>query len=719
MDTKLEFCRICKSNKLTDVIDLGDQIITSRFPKVGEYVPSSRVCLCQCDNCKLVQLKYTVKSSEMYEHLYGYRSGINYTMREHLRLYNQQLQNMVIYNKDDFVLDIGSNDATFLKNYPDSLYRLGIDPTGKQYKEYYENINLIPDYFTKENIYKFLGEVKFKTISSISMFYDLPDPVQFARDIYDVLDDEGVWTLEQSYLGTMIERNSIDTICHEHLEYYGLKQIKHIMDLANLKILDVSFNNCNGGSFRIFVSKKESKFIENISLVNDILMKEEKLGLDKTETYTKFMENCDIQILRLNNFIKTINDEGKKIYIYGASTKGNCLLQYANIGLDKISYAVERNPLKFGLTTSTKIPIISEEEMRSNPPDYQLVLPWHFKDEIIDREKDFLNNGGKFIFPFPEFEIFTSKPKLLITGIHGQIAHYVIQKFKNTHQIYGISRKSSKININNTDIFYFDLKDTKTLELTILSIKPDIIIHLAGMSNFDECTNNIVESIEINGMVMVNIADIIHKNQLNTKVFNASSCVNYKGHINYKIEENDTNLFPNSVYGIGKSLSQYIVDYYRSTYGYHFSNGILFTTESDRRNTNFLFKKVSNHAKEWRSNKTPLTVSSLDSYRNILHAEDVAEAIYIILNHLNGDNYLICSPNVWKVSDLVLKIYQIHGINLTYKDGNYYEDDTLVINIKESIRTISTMIDGNCKKLYELGWNPDWNIDNLLEKISK
>ena len=227
-------CRICKLSDCVTVIDLGEQVITSRFPVYRDFTtPRTRVSLFLCNTCGLLQLEDNVAGNELYEHEYGYCSGISNTMREHLRLYNQELRSKVVYAEGDEVLDIGSNDATFLKNYPDTLHRVGIDPTGKQFAACYEGLELIPTYFTRDNI----GVRKFKSISSISMFYDLPDPVQFAKDIYSVLDDEGVWTLEQSYVVTMLERNSIDTICHEHLEYYALHQVKRIADEANLKII--------------------------------------------------------------------------------------------------------------------------------------------------------------------------------------------------------------------------------------------------------------------------------------------------------------------------------------------------------------------------------------------------------------------------------------------------------------------------------------------------
>ena len=397
---------MCKSVALTQVIDLGEQYITSRFPNYGDWsTPKIAISLSQCNDCFLIQTSQTTAAADMYEHEYGYRSGISNTMRAHLQKYQQEILGKVNLEPDDAVLDIGSNDSTMLQYYDTNLKRIGIDPTGNQFKEYYGKVELIPTYFTKANFQKVYGSTRCKIVSSISMFYDLPDPVQFATDIHDILDDEGIWTCEQSYLLSMLESNSIDTICHEHLEYYAIRQIKEIADRAGFKIIDVSFNDCNGGSSRVYFAKKSSQHKEVI--LGNILAKEEAAGLYTINAFVDFMERVNTQVKRLTEFIDSARKEGKETWVYGASTKGNCLLQYANLGESSLRYAVERNPQKVGKMTATGIPIISEETMRSSPPAYLLVLPWHFRTEIIERESAFLKTGG-LIFPFPEFTVVRS-----------------------------------------------------------------------------------------------------------------------------------------------------------------------------------------------------------------------------------------------------------------------------------------------------------------------
>jgi hypothetical protein len=404
-------CRICKSSDLENAIILGNQKNTSIFPllKNKDKLKASPITLLLCKNCGLVQLKETTSPDSMYKSgHYGYRSNISNTMRNHLKNYNNEIINKLNPLNEkmgNVVVDIGSNDATFLKNYNNKLRRIGVDPTGNQFKDYYDNMELLPDYFTKESFIEKFGDIKCTIITSTCCFYDLPDPVKFATDIYNLLEDDGIWTCEQSYLLTMLKTNSLDTICHEHLEYYALTQVKKIADMSNLKIIDVKFNSSNGGSFRVYFAKKESKkHNECCQLINKILQEESRYGICDIETYTRFVDSCNIQ---LNKLKKQIDDVGNRddIYIYGASTKGNCILQYCNIGPDKVRYAVERNLNKVGRCTSTGIEIISEEQMRKNPPKYMIVLPWHFRKEMIPREKEYLEGGGKFIFYFPTFEI--------------------------------------------------------------------------------------------------------------------------------------------------------------------------------------------------------------------------------------------------------------------------------------------------------------------------
>lgn len=715
-------CRICKSERLVDVINLGDQYNTSRFPDYKDFCMSkSKIVLCMCEDCYLIQMRYSEEQSELYEHEYGYRSGISNTMKQHLKVYSDEILSKVKLNDGDTIVDIGSNDSTMLQYYSNKYRRIGVDPTGKQFENYYVNgVELLPTYFTHDNFTNKYGNIKCKIVSSISMFYDLPDPVQFAKDIYSILDNDGIWTCEQSYLLRMLEKNSIDTICHEHLEYYSLYQIKKIADMSGFKIIDISFNECNGGSFRIYFAKNTSRtYCETSELIANILENEDKNQLRSKDTYINFIKRCNEQVQKLKEFINIVNKNGKSVYIYGASTKGNCLLQYAGIDETYIKYAVERNLNKVGKMTSTGIPIISEETMRQNPPEFLLVLPWHFREEIIKRESIFLNNGGQLVFPLPNFEIYSSKKKMLITGCDGFISSYVKESDLFNYDLYGIGHKNENYEYGILKD-YFDMNDTSKLENFLSIIRPDIILHLASLSSSSYAFYNPIETLYTNGMLVAHLCNIIHKNNWDIILFNAASSDMYKGHNDYIITEDDTHKYHLHPYSIAKIMGSSIVDFYRKTYNHNFSNGIIFTTESKRKSENFLLKKISNHIKNWNNGgKLPLEIGNIDSYRNIIHVLDVVSAIHIIINQRQGDTYLICNDYTQQIKTYVEKMYKLGGIDIIYNDNKYIEKttslDVLVINDKFiGIDTKPNSINGDQTKLKRLGWNPKISINDIL-----
>jgi hypothetical protein len=315
---------------------------------------------------------------------------------------------MVSLKKDDIVLDIGSNDGTLLKSYTaGDIRRIGMDPGGEQYRKYYPGtIRLVSDFFNAASFKSAFPGEKAKIITSIAMFYDLPEPMEFVKNIRQILDRNGVWVLEQSYLPTMLARNSFDTICHEHLEYYAFHQIDWMLKKNQLKAISIEFNDINGGSFRVYVTHADSTLVPDQAALEKVVRAEQALKLDTGKPYREFCVRVEQIKKDLNTLLRTEKAKGKKIYVYGASTKGNVLLQYFNIDSTLITAAAERNAEKWGSRTpGTNIPIISEEEARKQKPDYFLPLPWHFKQEFIERESQFRKDGGKFIFPLPEVEI--------------------------------------------------------------------------------------------------------------------------------------------------------------------------------------------------------------------------------------------------------------------------------------------------------------------------
>ena len=410
----IDKCRLCGNETLTTLVDLGEQKFTGVFPGEGEKVEGGRLKLVKCTGnggCGLVQLDRSFENELMYGDNYGYRSGLNKSMVLHLRDITKYVADMGVLREGDSVVDIGSNDGTLLGTYKDNvefkLDKIGIDPTGKKFKKYYDSdIRLVENFFSC-NAYKMInGDKKVKVVTSIAMFYDLEDPIDFAKQIAEILEEDGIWITEQSYFPTMIDACSYDTICHEHVEYYSLKQLQYIVESAGLKIIDVSLNDVNGGSFKVTSCKKEAKYDVNDS-VKRLMEEEESRGVDSIDFTSDFIEQIQNNKEMLLDFLNEQKKQGKLVLGYGASTKGNVVLQYCGIDSNILPAIAEVNPDKFGkYTPGTSISIISEEDAKKMKPDFFLVLPWHFRDNTLLREEKFREETGcKFVFALPKFEV--------------------------------------------------------------------------------------------------------------------------------------------------------------------------------------------------------------------------------------------------------------------------------------------------------------------------
>lgn len=414
--THRKTCRVCGTKSLTKVIDLGEQYLQGSFVKPGKEIPPLRkipLTLLRCDPtldekaCGLLQMAHTVPPSILYS-AYWYRSGTNKTMTDHLAGIAKEASSMIGAREKARVLDIGCNDGTLLKSYPKTFVKFGIDPSDIA-SEITSDICVIKDLFPSLELESKSGGEKFDVITSIAMFYDLEDPVSFVKEINRSLAENGIWIFEMSYMPMMLEMNSYDTICHEHLEYYSLAVVENILRRAGMKIVRAETNDINGGSIRCYATH-ENSFKHNKKIYLDSLaalrQKEFDLELDTDKPYSNFQQRIDSHKQELTAALKELKKAGKKIHIYGASTKGNTILQFCGIDKTIIDCAAERNPDKYGAKTlGTDIPIISEAESRALKPDYYLVLPWHFKKEFLEREKETLAKGVGLIFPLPVFEI--------------------------------------------------------------------------------------------------------------------------------------------------------------------------------------------------------------------------------------------------------------------------------------------------------------------------
>lgn len=418
--SEIRCCRSCGSCELKFVMSLGEQFVSTFaeiLPADSLKVPLELVfCDRRAGGCGLVQLKHTVPPDLLY-HQYWYRSGMNKTMMKALTDITEQVERRISLKPQDLVLDIGCNDGTLLRSYSQiSLIKVGFEPSANLLPLAKQGTGtIINDFFSLSSFQKEFPGKKAKVITTIAMFYDLEDPNRFVSELAQVLERGGLWVIQMNYLPLMLLRNAFDNICHEHLEYYSLASLQTLLERHGLEVFDAELNNVNGGSFRIYAghrrgiiaSKMTDKAVQHIQALKKM---EQGLQLDEMDTYRQFVSRIAVLKNTLLDFVRQERGRGKKIYVYGASTKGNTLLQFYGLDADLIGKAVDKNTEKWGKkTVGTHIPIISEEQARFEKPDYLLILPWHFLDEFKERERAYLQTGGKFIVPLPEFQIITDK----------------------------------------------------------------------------------------------------------------------------------------------------------------------------------------------------------------------------------------------------------------------------------------------------------------------
>lgn len=402
---EIKKCRVCGSPKLKNILSLGDQYL-SDFTSSNKKPEKYPLTLVLCDKCSLLQLKHNIPQSSLYTERYGYKSGINKTMQKELReVVGKTLIKLESKSKNITAVDIGANDGTLLSNYGKEVFRIGVEPIKKFAKECSLKADIvINDFFNYKSFLKKAKTKKADVVTVISCFYDMINPNLFLSDVKKILSAEGILVIQQNYLVGMLEKNAFDNIVHEHLEYYSLLSLDNLLKRHNLEVFDVERSDVNGGSFRTFIAHAGKKKI--LKPVVQMRKKEEDLKLESKIIYDNFANRVRKGRKKLYNLMKSLKDKNKKIYIYGASTRGNTLLQFYKLNSRIIEAAVERNSEKWGKKiSSVGIPIISEEEARKNNPDYMLVLPWFFKDEFVRREIKYLKNGGHFIFPLPKLKI--------------------------------------------------------------------------------------------------------------------------------------------------------------------------------------------------------------------------------------------------------------------------------------------------------------------------
>lgn len=388
--TTIDRCRVCGGH-CEQVISLGEMALSGVFPKPGEVVESGPLTLVRCrGECGLAQLAETYDLAQMYGDGYGYRSALNKSMVANLAESHRYVAGHVTLKKDDVIIDIGSNDGTFLKMWPAKCRRIGVDPSAARWVDQYKGCELEVGFFPQLR-----PDVKqAKVVTSIACFYDLPVPVEFAQAVANVLAPDGVWYLEQVYLPTILADTIYDTVCHEHLEYYSLSTIKYIVEKVGLRIVDVTFNEANGGSFGVLVTHADNHQWRNHGMVSAVLRDEFNGGLHTPLPYQEWAQRVKAHPDIVHDCLDGLREKGAVVHGWGASTKGNILLQWCELGPHDLPVIVDVNRDKWGcVTPGTNIPIVSDADGAT----HHLVLPWHFRKSI--------KQPGKYIFPLPQCEV--------------------------------------------------------------------------------------------------------------------------------------------------------------------------------------------------------------------------------------------------------------------------------------------------------------------------
>ena len=401
----MSHCISCKNKKLLNIVRIGKQPLSGIFLKKKKLnLKKYSLNLSKCSKCDLVQLTSIVNKKKMFGNNYEYSTALSKLMISHIYKKYKKIINKKFINNESKVLDIGSNDGTFLNNFKNAQRLFGIDPSAKKFiNNYKKNINIICDFFSKEKVLKKSNNknIKFDLITSFAMFYDIKNPGSFCSDIYDLLSPKGKWILEISYLPLMLKNLTYDQICHEHLTYYTLTVFNNLIEKNKLKIIDISFNEINGGSAEIICARQESTLKAKKNKINLILQDEKKINLHSFKNFEK-------RIYKTKKIIKlflNLNSK-KKVFGYGASTKGNIILNQCNIKNNQIKFICDGSKRKKNrFTPGSNIKIISKELMRKLKPDYLFVLIWSFRKEVIQQEVKYLKSGGCLVFPLPRFHL--------------------------------------------------------------------------------------------------------------------------------------------------------------------------------------------------------------------------------------------------------------------------------------------------------------------------
>lgn len=720
--TEITTCRVCGSEKLSELFSLGNLYLSTFVERKGENIGKAPLALVWCDNCTLVQLKHTAPQELMYSRQYWYRSGLNKVIIDDLKEITERAMKIVPLQEQDIVLDIGANDGTLLQFYPKTLQRIGCEPATNLVGELKKHADIvIDDFWDFEKQKQFFSEKKAKIITAIGMFYDMDDPGQFIRDAVKALDKNGIFITQLMTAKPMLEKNDVGNICHEHLEFYSYASLQWLFEKNGLEIFKVEENAINGGSLRLFARHFTQA---SISYPEHITKKE---YLDFAQRIQKNKEDCV-------RAVKELAQQGKKIYVYGASTKGNTILQYYGLDATLISGAAEIHPEKIGkYTVGTSIPIVHEQEAKKNA-DYFLVLPFGFRENFIKREEQWLKKGGAFIFCTPQFEIYNYKKKALIFGVTGQDGSYMAELLlEKGYEVHGLVRHSATGNTKNIQhilhtitLHKGDLADTTSLYRIIATVQPDELYNFADQDHVGWSYDTVDYSFDITGAAVGRILELIK--QINPKIrFLQPISSNVFGKAVETPQTEQTPLYPLSPYACAKAFAYHLVRYYRETFGLFLSCPIFYNHESERRTEEYVTRKITKAvAAIHKGKQKKLSLGNITTQIDFGYAKDYVEACWNILQLEKPDDFIICTEEMHTVRELVQEAFVCVGISLAWRGEDLKEEGydkhtgTVYVAIDPQFFRPSTTapLQGNSAKARQLfGFQPKVRFKDLVQRM--
>lgn len=729
--TERTTCRVCYSPRLTPLFSLGTQFVND-FPtkENADQEIQAPLEMVFCENCTLAQLKHTAPQELLYRRFYWYKSGVTETMKTALRDITKTAEERFHLQSGDVALDIGSNDGTLLRTYRvPGLITIGVEPAKNLAEEGKKGITHFINDFWSIATYHRIVKKKAKIITAIGMFYDMEDPNQFVRDAAQALAENGVFLAQLMCSKNMLDNNDVSNICHEHLEYYSFRSLECLFNKNGLEFFDVETNEVNGKSYRLFAKKIGAGVPPPPGAQERILavQKDEK-DLETKQPYLDFFERIEEQKRRCVHFIKQELARGKKIWVYGASTKGNVILQYYGLDHTMITAAAERSSWKFGrYTVGSKIPIVSEEEARVANPDYFLVLPYAFFNEMFEREKEWLEGGGQFLVPLPEFDVVNRKggtcaasrrqKRALILGITGQDGSYLAEiLLEKGYAVHGLVRRSATGNTRNIrhlldkiHLHKGDLLDITSLYRVIQEIRPDEIYNEADQDHIAWSWDLVGYSMDITGAAVGRILEIIRQINPKIKYFQPVSS-NIFGQAAQNPQTEETPFRPQSPYACAKVLAFVTARYYRDVFGLFVSTGIFYNHESPRRTEECVTRKITKAAAKIKLGlQKKISLGNMDVQIDWGWAKEFMEAAWRMMQLDKPDDFIICTGEVHSIREFVEEAFRQVGLNAE----DYVEIDP---NLARPGNT-SVLVGDLSKAKRVFGFNPQCKFKDIVKRM--